>query len=81
MTEKEKRDCISAAKAVNGVWVGVDFIPAKDRENGSPFILEVNSSPGTEGFDKSTKKNITKHFLENFMDKENWWKTSILAGV
>jgi len=81
LTEKEKRDCISAAKAVNGVWVGVDFIPAKDRENGSPFILEVNSSPGTEGFDKSTKKNITKHFLENFMDKENWWKTSILAGV
>ena len=81
LTEKEKRDCISAAKAVNGVWVGVDFIPAKDRENDSPFILEVNSSPGTEGFDKSTKKNITKHFLENFMDKENWWKTSVLAGV
>ena len=81
LTEKEKQDCIRAAKAVNGVWVGVDFIPAKDREKDGPFILEVNSSPGTSGFDVATGKDVTKYILKNFMDKENWWKTSILAGV
>ena len=81
LTDKEKEDCIRAAKAVNGVWVGVDFIPAKNRDKDGPFILEINSSPGTEGFDKATKKDVTKHILENFMDKENWWKISKIAGV
>ena len=81
LTDKEKEDCIRAAKSVNGVWVGVDFIPSKDRENEGPFILEVNSSPGTSGFDEATGKDVTKHILKNFMNKENWWKTSILAGV
>ena len=81
LTEREKQDCIRSAKAVNGTWVGVDFIPAKDKENDGPFILEVNSSPGTSGFDEATGKDVTKHILKNFMYKENWWKTSILAGV
>ena len=81
LTEREKQDCIRAAKAVNGTWVGVDFIAAKDRDKDGPYILEVNSSPGTEGFDEATGKNITKLILENFKNKENWWKTSTLAGV
>ena len=61
--------------------VGVDFIAAKDRDKDGPYILEVNSSPGTEGFDEATGKNITKLILENFKNKENWWKVSTLAGV
>jgi len=81
LTEKEKQDCIRASKAVNGTWVGVDFIAAKDRDKDGPYILEVNSSPGTEGFDEATGKNITKLILENFKNKENWWKVSTLAGV
>ena len=39
LTEKEKKDCIHAAKSVNGIWVGVDFIPAEDREKDGPFII------------------------------------------
>ena len=81
LTDKEKEDCIRAAKAVNGVWVGVDFIPAKDRNKDGPFILEINSSPGTSGFDEATGKDVTTHILKNFMDKENWWKTPTIAGV
>ena len=81
LTEREKEDCIRASRAVNGVWVGVDFIPAKNREKESPFILEINSSPGTEGFDEATKKDITKFVLQSMLDKDNWWKTSRLAGV
>ena len=69
LTEREKEDCIRAAKAVSGTWVGVDFIAAKDRDKDGPYILEVNSSPGTEGFDEATGKNITKLILENFKNK------------
>ena len=81
LTDKEKEDCIRAAKAVSGVWVGVDFIPAKDRNKDGPIILEINSSPGTSGFDEATGKDVTTHILKNFMDEENWWKTPTIAGV
>ena len=81
LTDKEKEDCIRAAKAVNAVWVGVDFIAAKDREKDSPHILEINSSPGTSGFDEATEKDVTTHILKNFMNQENWWKTPNTAGV
>ena len=33
---------LDRSKVVNGQWVGVDFIPAEDREKDTPFILEVN---------------------------------------
>ena len=81
LTDKEKEDCIRAAKAVNGVWVGVDFIPAEDRNKDGPIILEINSSPGTSGFDEATGKDVTKHILKNFMNKDNWWKSPTVAGV
>ncbi len=81
LTRKEREDCIRAAKAVNGVWVGVDFIPAKNRNEDGPFILEVNSSPGTQGFDEATGKDVTKHILKNFMNRENWWTNPTVSGV
>ena len=81
LTDKEKVDCIRAAKAVNGTWVGVDFIPAENREKDGPYILEVNSSPGTEGFDKATKGDVVKDILETFYDRDNWWTTPTISGV
>ena len=44
LTDLEKDACLRATKAVNGQWVGVDFIPAKNRDKEDPFILEVNHS-------------------------------------
>ena len=38
----------------------MDFIPAKDREKDSPIFIEINSTPGTKGYKKATKKNIAK---------------------
>ena len=81
LTEKEKEDSIRAAKSVNGTWVGVDFIPAKNRDKDSPFILEVNSSPGTQGFDKANKGDVVKDLLKSFYDRNNWWKVPTLSGV
>ena len=43
-------------KAVGGYWTAVDFIPSKNRESQPPYMLEVNSSPGTEGIEEATGK-------------------------
>ena len=45
LTEVEEEAVLQAAKAVNGQWVGVDFMPAKNRDKDAPFIIEVNHSP------------------------------------
>ena len=74
LTELEIEESLKAAKAVNGVWTAVDFIPSKNRTKEPPFIIEVNSSPGTEGMEEATGRNISKEILEFFADKKNWVK-------
>ena len=69
LTKLETDQCVHAAKALGGLFTGVDFIPAKNRETENPFFLEVNSSPGTEGIEDATGINISKITLEYFMDK------------
>ena len=71
LTEIEKKDSMTAAKAVGGRLVGVDFIPAKNREKEQPYILEVNSMPGFGGIEK-LKKGLVKEILEHFKDRNNW---------
>ena len=51
--------------------VGVDFIPAKDREKEQPYILEVNSMPGFGGIEK-IEKGLTQKILEYFKDRRTW---------
>jgi len=77
LTEKEEILCLNAHKAVNGDWTAVDFIHDEDD---SPFILEVNSSPGTEGFEKATKINVAKTLLEHYEDRVNWRRTPQQIG-
>ena len=72
LTELEKKECIRAAKCVDGVWVGTDFIPSDNREKDPPFFIEVNSSPGTEGYEKATKTNVVRDALNLYMNRENW---------
>ena len=72
LTELEIEECIKASKAVNGLWNAVDFIPSKNRTKEPPFMIEVNSSPGTEGMEEATGRNISKEILEHFSDKKNW---------
>ena len=74
LTELEIEESLKAAKAVNGLWTAVDFIPSKNRTKEPPFIIEVNSSPGTEGMEEATGRNISKEILEFFADKKNWVK-------
>src|SRR5210317_363806 len=71
LTELEIEECLKAAKAVGGLWTAVDFIPSKSREKEPPFMLEVNSSPGTEGMEDATGKNIAKDVITYLAKKEN----------
>ena len=71
LTELEIEECLKASKAVGGYWTAVDFIPSKNREKQPPYMLEVNSSPGTEGIEEATKMNIAKEVITHFADKVN----------
>ena len=71
LTELEIEQSLLAAKAVGGLWTAVDFIPSKNREKDPPFILEVNSSPGTEGMEEATGRNISKEIIQFIRDKDN----------
>jgi ribosomal protein S6--L-glutamate ligase len=73
LTRKEKTTALSAAKAMGLGVCGVDMIPSKR----GPLVMEVNSSPGLEGIEKSTEidiaikimdyieKNVTPHCSKN----------------
>lgn len=54
ITLEERRLAIKAAKILNLAVAGVDII----RSNKGPLLLEVNSSPGLEGIETATGKDI-----------------------
>ena len=74
LTDLEISESLRAAKAVDGLWVGVDFIPAKNRETDKPFFIEVNSNPGLTGIEEtfSKKFSMTEKILKMFYDRDNW---------
>ena len=66
LTELEVEQSLLAAKALDGMLTAVDFIPSSNPKSIPPYILEVNSSPGTEGIEEANKKNIVKDILVHF---------------
>jgi ribosomal protein S6--L-glutamate ligase len=56
ITPEERKLAIKAAKVLNLDVAGVDLI----RSNKGPLLLEVNSSPGLEGIEKATGKDIAR---------------------
>ncbi|WP_419213486.1 30S ribosomal protein S6--L-glutamate ligase [Maribacter sp. X9] len=54
ITSDEKKLALKAAKVLNLAVAGVDII----RSNKGPLLLEVNSSPGLEGIENATGKDI-----------------------
>ena len=76
LSDEEISICLKADKSVNGVWTAVDFI----KKGKDTFVLEVNSSPGTEGIEEATGNNILKELLEHFKNKSNWRYTALEIG-
>ena len=60
LNRKEKATAIAAAKAMGLGVCGVDMIPSKR----GPLVMEVNSSPGLEGIEKSTNINIASKIMD-----------------
>lgn len=65
ITPTERKTALGAAKAMGLDVAGVDII----RSDRGPLVLEVNSSPGLEGIENITKKDIAslmvKHIENN----------------
>ena len=80
LTELEIEESLKAAKAVGGYLTAVDFIPSKNRDKEPPFMLEVNSSPGTEGIEEATGMNIAKDVIKHFAKKENRYTVPTECG-
>lgn len=65
ITPEEKRIAVAATKVLGLNIAGVDIIRAKD----GPKVLEVNASPGLEGIEGSTEKNIAGQIIQ-FIEKQ-----------
>ncbi|WP_224483180.1 30S ribosomal protein S6--L-glutamate ligase [Robertkochia aurantiaca] len=68
LTAEEKRIAIKASKAMGLQVAGVDII----RSSKGPLLLEVNSSPGLEGIETATEKDIAELMIKAVEKKLNW---------
>ena len=59
LTEEEENAALKAARVMGLSVCGVDML----QSDHGPLILEVNSSPGLEGIEKATGKNIAKSII------------------
>ena len=76
--EQIKKIACDAANAVGCHWCGVDIMI--DSKTGNPYILEVNSSQGTEGISEAIGKPIVDDVIKYAVDKKNWSFTKMEIG-
>ncbi|XP_064617436.1 probable alpha-L-glutamate ligase [Liolophura sinensis] len=60
LTPQEKALALTVAKVLGLNVCGVDLIQSKR----GPLLLEVNSSPGLEGIENATRKNIARDIIK-----------------
>ncbi|WP_201978929.1 30S ribosomal protein S6--L-glutamate ligase [Hymenobacter rubidus] len=60
LTRAEKAAALLATKALGLGIAGVDMLQSKR----GPLVLEVNSSPGLEGIEKATQKDIASRIID-----------------
>lgn len=60
ITQQEKKIAVSATRVLGLSVAGVDII----RSRKGPMVLEVNSSPGLEGIEKATGKDIASEMIK-----------------
>jgi len=76
--DKLKEIACSAANAVGCHWCGVDIMI--DSKTNKPYLLEVNSSPGTEGISKAIGRPIVGDVLDYITNKKEWSFSEIESG-
>ncbi len=61
ITKAEREMAIKASKIMGLRMAGVDLLRSKH----GPLVLEINSSPGLEGIEKTTKKDIASLIIQH----------------
>ena len=72
-TPEERKLAIKATKAMGLRIAGVDII----RSASGPLVLEVNSSPGLEGIEAATQKDIAQMMIKSIEKRCNYVPRSI----
>lgn len=65
LTKEERATAVNAAKVMGLNICGVDIL----QSNTGPVVMEVNSSPGLEGIETATDKNVAAIIYEFIEDK------------
>ena len=65
---EERRLAVKAAKAMGLAVAGVDLIRSKT----GPLLLEVNSSPGLEGIESATEKDVAGMMIAAIEQQLKW---------
>lgn len=68
ITPEERKLAVHAAKVLGLDFAGVDIIRSKN----GPLLLEVNSSPGLEGIENATRKDIAGMMIASIEKKLKW---------
>lgn len=71
ISPEERRTAIAAAKAMGLNVAGVDLL----RSSRGPLVMEVNSSPGLEGIETATGKNVAGMIIDWIEKNQKPWKT------
>ncbi len=79
ISKEERALAIKAAKVMGLAVAGVDLIRSKK----GPLLLEVNSSPGLEGIEDATEKDIAEMMIIAIEKKLGWTspKASVLENA
>ncbi|MCB0466523.1 MAG: RimK family alpha-L-glutamate ligase [Aequorivita sp.] len=59
LSSAEEKTAIKAAKALGLGFCGVDILQSKN----GPLVLEINSTPGLEGIENTSGKNVSKSVI------------------
>lgn len=78
ISDEIKEIACKSANAVGCHWCGVDIMI--DSKDGKPYILEVNSSPGTEGISQAIGKPIVDDVIDYVANKDNWSYSKLEIG-
>lgn len=71
ITPTERKAAVAAAKAMGLNVAGVDLL----RSSRGPLVMEVNSSPGLEGIEAATNRNVAGMIIEFTERNARPWRT------
>lgn len=75
LSPQERKTAVDAAKTMGLGMAGVDIL----RSNNGPVVMEVNSSPGLEGIEKATGKDVATMVIEHIVKHAKPHKTKTIG--